>query len=256
MDYFVSVESHYTRSNLTQRWDDYFGFRSQPVGELCLKYLQLQPDDLLVDVGAGNGNTTEPLWKKGILKNPILCVDPSAEMLRGCESREGLVPLRASALEFFRDESKFRHNKVLLCQNMHIMSDLQETFDAMFKNSPPNFMCVIVAYAPRVKMAFWKTAKERFEEAVKRGGPEVVTKALTNAGFKLNITDELIVYTPTKAEWYRNLRNRSFVALESFSDAEIEEGLRELDRDYFPGAANSDRVEVVDNVAVIVATKE
>ena len=251
MDFFATATSHYERGNLTQRWDDYFGFRSQPVADLCLKYLQLQPDDLLVDIGAGNGNTTEPLWKKGILKHPILCVDPSSDMLQGCKSREGLETLQASAFEFFSE--KFHHNKVLIAQCIHLWPDHQETFDRMFRNSPQNAVFVVIMSVPKTKRAYWKAARESFEATFV--APDKVEEALGKAGFKLKTTDEVIVYTPTKAEWYRNLRNRSTVCLEPFSDEEIEEGLREVDRDFFAGVLESEQVEVTDNVVVIVATK-
>ena len=39
------------------------------------------------------------------------------------------------------------------------------------------------------------------------------------------------------------------------SDEEIEGGLKELDRDQFPGQKNSDPVKVVDTVLVYIATK-
>ena len=247
--------AYHERTALTQSWDDCFGFRVKPIGDLCLRHLNLYPDDLLVDVGTGTGNTTEPLWKAGILKNPILCVDPSKAMLEGCKLRNGLEPLQATALEFFSDTSQFRQNKILAVQCVHLWPDLQETFNKMFLNSPQNVECVIVTNVPKTQRAYWKTARERFEVAVQPGEPKRVEKALENAGFNINTTYESVVYTPTKAVWHFNLRNRSTACLALFSDEEVELGLKEVDKDFFPGVADADKVEIKDNVAIIVATK-
>ena len=251
----VAAMAYHERAALTQSWDDCFGFRVKPIGDLCLKYLTLHPDDLVVDVGAGTGNTTEPLWKAGILKHPILCVDPSKAMLEGCKLRDGLEPLQATALEFFSDTSRFRHNKLLAVQCVHLWPNLRETFNNMFLNSPQNVECVFVTNIPKTQRAYWKTARERFEAAVRPGEPKKVERALEKAGFKVKTTYETIVYTLTKAAWHFNLSNRSTAFLAQFSDEEIELGLKEVDQEFFPGVNDSDIVEIKDNVAIIVATK-
>lgn len=66
---------------------------------------------------------------------------------------------------------------------------------------------------------------------------------------------KIIVYAPTKGEWYRNLRHRAFQCLEYLSDEEIEEGLQELDQTDFAGMNEEDKIVAIDPVAVIVARK-
>lgn len=251
----LSKMAHHDRVDLIQNWDDCFGFRVKPIGDLCLKYLQLRPDDLLADVGAGTGNTTEPLWKAGILKHPILCVDPSAAMLEGCKLRVGLNPLQATAFDFFSDRLQFRQNKVLAVQCIHLWPNLQETFNLMYTNSPPNFKCVIVTNYSKTQRAYWKAARERFEVTVKPGEPKRVEMTLKNAGFKVEMINEIVRYTLTKAAWHFNLQNRSTACLNIFSEEEIEKGLCEIDKEFFPGASSTDQVEIRDNVAILIATK-
>ena len=69
-----------------------------------------------MDVGCGTGHVTEVIWKAGILKNPILCVDASAGMLENVHRREfeGLEAMQAKAQDFFSDPTKFRQNKVMM----------------------------------------------------------------------------------------------------------------------------------------------
>ena len=188
MDYYSAIPEHYSRDSLTKNWDDVFAFRAQPIGEFCLKYLQLQPSDLLVDVGCGTGHVTEVIWKAGILKNPILAVDASAGMLENVHKREGLVPMQTTALEFFSDAAKFKQTKAMITLCIHHFPKLKETFAAMFQNCPPNFVCTVVTFTPGTQMPFWKSMKDRFDESAKRGFPNLIEEAMRDAGFEVHTT--------------------------------------------------------------------
>ena len=59
----------------------------------------------------------------------------------------------------------------------------------------------------------------------------------------------------TKLDWYDRLRKSVFSTLYEFSDEQIEEGLRELDQEWFPEKEESDLVEIKDNVVFYIATK-
>ena len=60
----------------------------------------------------------------------------------------------------------------------------------------------------------------------------------------------------TKLDWYDRLRKRVFSTLYEFSDEQIEEGLNELDREWFPGKEDSDLVEISDSLVFYIATKK
>jgi hypothetical protein len=60
----------------------------------------------------------------------------------------------------------------------------------------------------------------------------------------------------TKLDWYDRLRKRIFSTLYEFSDEQIEEGLVELDQDWFPGKEESDLVEIRDSLLFFIATKK
>ena len=255
-DYYGCVSGHYGQETFTKKWDKVFAFRGVPIAEFCLKYLQLQPDDLLVDVGCGTGHVTKAIWKRVTLNNSILCVDASAEMLENVRHHDGLIPFHATAQEFFSTAAKFKQNKAMIVLCIHHFPNLQETFAAMYKNCPDNFVCTVVTFIPGTEMPFWKAMKEGFDDSAKRGYPDIIEKAMKDAGFEVQTTIDKIVYAPTKKEWYACLRHRCFQCLDCLSDAEIEEGLQLLDKEEFSGVKDDDKIVAIDPVAVVVATKK
>ena len=77
---------------------------------------------------------------------------------------------------------------------------------------------------------------------------------MINAGFKVQITSEVRMIEMTKGEWYGKLRKRIFSFLYEFTDQDIEEGLKELERDQFPGKENSDMINIKGTIVFIDAT--
>ena len=53
--YFTDVATHY---------DDFCGFTCDYQLEFVIKHLQLKPDDILADIGAGTGALSSLIWKK------------------------------------------------------------------------------------------------------------------------------------------------------------------------------------------------
>ena len=60
----------------------------------------------------------------------------------------------------------------------------------------------------------------------------------------------------TKGEWYNKLRKRVFSTLYSFSDEEIEEGLEELDRNWFPDTTDLDIVDIKDTMVMLLINRK
>ena len=53
--HFTDVASHY---------DDLYGFTYDYLPEFAIKHLELKPDDVLADIGAGTGAISSLIWKK------------------------------------------------------------------------------------------------------------------------------------------------------------------------------------------------
>ena len=56
------VERHFT--DVASRYDDLYEFMYDYLPEFAIKHLQLKPDDVLADIGAGTGAISSLVWKK------------------------------------------------------------------------------------------------------------------------------------------------------------------------------------------------
>ena len=56
------VVKHFT--DVASRYDALYGFAYDYVPDFAIKHLQLEPDDVLADVGAGTGAISSLIWKK------------------------------------------------------------------------------------------------------------------------------------------------------------------------------------------------
>ena len=61
MDVARDADGHFTR--IATRYDEMCRFMYEPTAKLAVKYLQLEPDDLLGDVGGGTGEISHLVWK-------------------------------------------------------------------------------------------------------------------------------------------------------------------------------------------------
>merc|ERR1711971_294816 len=102
-NHYATVAKHYqgvVYSNPSDR--DY----QEEVAVLCKKYLDLQPHHHLVDLAGGTGALGAALALMAKLTTPVLCVDPSKEMLEVAESKEGVSSLCMSAEDWSSMEGK------------------------------------------------------------------------------------------------------------------------------------------------------
>ena len=97
----------------------------------------------------------------------------------------------------------------------------------------------------------WKSLQEKFVNFEE----DVFKEGLERAGFNVTLTSEVYGVVMTKGEWYNKLRGRIFSTLYEFSNEEIEKGLKELDRDWFPDKNDANFVDIKDTLAYYHATK-
>ena len=67
------------------------------VTNLIIHYLDLNTNSIVVDLGAGVCTMASNVAKFANLRNPVLCVDPSMEMLEIGKVLEGVETLHMSA---------------------------------------------------------------------------------------------------------------------------------------------------------------
>ena len=148
LTYFFNQTGHYGR--VANYYDSmYIPVRHKEI-PLIQEKLQLKPDDVLVDIGGGTGWMTQRLWKAAGLKEPALCVDPSAAMLEKAKEREGVTPVLATAEQFFSSPSRVPFNKVLICGSFHHIPNQKAMLHEMAKRLPVGGHCLIIRqnYSP------------------------------------------------------------------------------------------------------------
>ena len=242
-------------AEVANNYDDLYGFTHTYTAEFAAKHLKLKPNDLLADVGEGTGAIAALIGKKACLNNAILCVDPSVDMLRVAETRPGIKTCLATADTFFDDkpqsESKGACNKLLLVACAHLFPKPLEAFRKAFEYLPPNGLLVMVQRSTECTFPVWKSLKDRSIALSVDGYKD----HLERAGFHVTLTVETGISKMMKRDWYDKLRNRIFTVLSELSDEEIEEGIREVDQEWFRDKKDNDVIEIRDNLVYFTASK-
>lgn len=165
--------------------------------------------------------------------------------------REGLIVCNTTADHFFTSNDWIKYNKVLLNECAHLFPDTLSTFQKVAEYLPRDGLLLLIVRASTSTFPMWGELQKRFTVH----SEDVFQTFLKQAGFKVTVATEVYTIPMTKGEWYSKLRGRVFTVLYEFSDEEIEEGLKDLDREWFPGKKESDVIEIKDTVLFYMATK-
>ena len=175
-------------------------------------------------------------------------------MLQLAKSRDGLKPCLSTADTFLTtgDDSVPKCNKILINDSAHLFPDPQSTFLGAHKYLSADGLLVVIVRSTQCTFPMWRALQKKF-------APVSVDKFqvyLEKAGFNIRTSTEVGTVKMTKLDWYGRLRKRIFSTQHEFSDEQIEEGLLELDQEWFPGKEESDLVEIRDSLLFYIATKE
>ena len=174
-------------------------------------------------------------------------------MLKVAETRDGIKTCLATADTFLSDHNNLpKYNKVLFNGCAHLFPDTQETFHKAFDYLPKDGVLVLATRANMCTFPMWKALEDHYTPVNFYG----FKLDLASAGFKVSLTVEVGVTKMTKCDWYNKLRRRIFTTLSELSDEEIEDGIKELDREWYPDKKESDVVEIRDTVGFYTATKQ
>lgn len=184
------------------------------------------------------------------LKAPVLCVEPSAEMLLEAEKLEGVKPFHGSADDYFSSEVSTKYTKIAVCQCVHLFPDPLGTFKKAAQNLPANATMVIVTRGNETSLPVWEAIKDKFHP-----GYDTLKADLQQAGFSVEVLSDKYTVEMTKGEFYGKLRRRLYSFLHEVPPEEIEDGLKELDEYWFPNKKDSDTVKVVDKLFLYIVKK-
>lgn len=248
------LKDHYNK--VAESYDDYLSEIEEAQIESVVEYLDLQPDHVVIDVGAGTGHTAEKIFKIAGLKNPIICVDPSAEMLEKASGRKGVVGVLKTAEEFFDDVSLCPTlDRVLLKGCIHHLLEPLSAFKNMERSLRPNGLCLIV---------FMRSIScyKRFSEAIGIDAEylppqevHAICKMLEEANFDVSTSLVELPFNLKKAKFYNMLRGRFMSSFYSLTDEQIEKGIDVLEQGEFGRIEGNEEIASILENVVIKATK-
>lgn len=221
--------------------DDYKDFVTSHIHHdlaLCNK-------DVLADIGGGTGSFTGRLAQEANLAQAY-CIEPSPAMCDEAAKLGNITALCCDAHDFLATHTPF--SKILFKEVIHHIQEREVFWKTLYRHLPPEGRLLIITRPKNIAFPFFASAKAAFER--NQPSQESIETELHRGGFQTTVHHRSHTFTLPKQDWYTMLRHRFMSDLGVFSDAEIEEGILEIEENY-----HSDTINIVDNLIFISATK-
>jgi len=214
------------------------------------KSLDLKPHHIVADIGSGNGLIAENIFKLFTLKNPVWCVDPSADMQELARKRKGTYPVQNTAEEFFADPKISQcFDTILGVLSTHHFVDPNTVYERILGSLRPSgsfvqFDWVSISH-PIFKLAA-NCYSSYFQEVSER------KQFFREMKFKGKFSQEEFSYawSLTKSKLYEMFRRRYTSKFYQFTDEQIEEGIKELEKDTLKDVKDEDLINC-NNVVLV-----
>ena len=219
---------------------------------LLMKSLDLKPYHIVADIGSGTGLIAETIFESFGLKDPICCVEPSPEINQLAKKRRGICPVQKTAEEFFSDPQISQcFDMVIAVFSTHHFVDPDAVYKGIFRSLRPGGIFVqfdtISDGHPKFKMAVdkWSAHSQKASER---------KKFLYDIMFQGKFTKKEISspWSVTKSKLYEMFRCRYMSTFHQLSDEQIEEGIKELERQTLKDVKDD---ELINCTYVILMTK-
>ncbi|NEO11557.1 MULTISPECIES: class I SAM-dependent methyltransferase [unclassified Moorena] len=243
-----SSQKHYKRigsiyDDLWSYSEDYIRF----MGLKIIEYLRLTSIDSLVDLGCGTGLLTQAIPKEIQLYNPIICVDPSEEMLSQIPLSPQYQIRAVDAITFVSETSGY--NKVYMKEAIHHVDNKELLFSSLFEKLTTGGIFLLILLPPTIEYPLFKAALERYER--RQPNYNDLTSLLEKVGFNVSVDFVEYLQSIPKEQYLKMVSNRYMSLLSFFDDQQLEEGLAEISEKY----AQQSILEFPDRFVFITATK-
>ena len=219
-----------------------------------MKSLDLKPHHVVADIGSGTGSIAKNIFESFVLKNPVWCVDPSAEMQEVARKRKGTYPVQKTAEEFFSDPKISQSfDTILAVFSTHHFADPNTVYEGIFRSLRPSGSFVqfdLVTHShPTFKMAS-NSYNSYFQKVSER------KEFLREIKFQGKFSQEEFSFAwyVTKSKLYEMFRRRYTSVLHQLRDEQIEEGIKELESETLKDVRDNDLINC--NSAVLVTKFE
>lgn len=196
---------------------------------LMMELLDIVREDTVVDLGAGNCRTGHQMTLMLQLVKPVLCVDPVQELLFLGSEFDHIRILQATALQF-ANMQEIRYNKIYLKSAIHhVQKDkLVELFNGLYKQLEQGGRILIETGSDSCLLPWFSKAVSEYSR-IHSGLTQLLVTSLTKAGFKVQTYQIDIPARMSKKDLFSSFRQRCSSMFANLSDAEIEEGIKEVD---------------------------
>lgn len=231
------IDEHYER--LASSYDDTWSNRSEYLTWMSTNIaarLQVSSGDRIADVGAGTGLFLGRLAEWASPQTPILCIDPSAEMLEHLPEDPRLRPVQGTAEDVAAGRVELPYEQldaILIKETIHHVTDLPGTMRGLAARLAPGGRILVVTLPPRLDYPLFQAALDRFAD--RQPEPESITEAMRAAGLEAECKDEEIPVTVDRDHYVELVGNRWMSVLSSFNAEELAAGLDEMRQRYPQG---------------------
>lgn len=223
------LDEHY--QTLAEEYDEFLHYSPDFVRTLTAKMvekLELQEDDLLVDIGCGTGMYPLDILEQVPLEQPVLGVDPYAEMLEQIPDGAHIRPIVEEGLAFTRRDETW--DKVLIKETVHHIKDREELFRNLYQRLRPGGIVLLVHVPPDVDYPLFDAALER--ALTWHADPDELVRLLGEAGFAVDREELVYEHTIPKDHYFRMVETGYMSVLTSFEEDELQAGLQEMRERY------------------------
>jgi 2-polyprenyl-3-methyl-5-hydroxy-6-metoxy-1,4-benzoquinol methylase len=228
-----STRDHYGR--LAASYDEIWAAPSQAfngwMSERILERLDLRADDRVVDLGCGTGIFSTALATQA---HEVVCADPSPEMLAQLPKTGGaLVPVQASAEDVASGGVRLPYDHVdavLIKEALHHVRDREAVAAGLARLLAPGGRLLVVTLPTVISYPLFRRALEVFAE--RQPDPADIAGAMQAAGLAAEVTYETYRREFARDRYVAMVRNRHMSLLSEFDDAELEDGIREIEREH------------------------
>lgn len=191
--------------------------------------LAVRRGDRVADVGGGTGLFVQHMLPDISPGTPLLCVDPSQNMLDQVPEDSRIRTIRAGA-EDLAGGGALPYEEldaILLKETIHHVADIDATLRRLGRLLAPRGRLLIISLPPLLDYPLFRAALDRF--ASNQPEPNDLAEAMRSAGLDTDLRYEEFDVAVDREHYIRLVqRNKWMSVLSTFTDAELAVGAEEM----------------------------